>query len=414
MRRSLRFCLPVIAALIIFTGCGNRPHFMKYEVVFYAPLGSGTNEIGNNLPLLTNNITNDTTFNIEEYLDVSSDIKIGKNRVLIADKYNRCVSLFPLSPAQPVNSPILSTGEGYSFGVPFQVTQNKYGEIYVVAAVSNYMELAGMRPVKTNWEDLQYDENGNVIENDDYPNSSIQNDKLYYIYKFSPDGKFIYEIGENGIHTTPMSYPERIDIDQFDNIYAYFRDFDGDHQNWIVKRYSPSGELTFEFNTRYLASTNAIDDKVYYSRVSDIYNLKSDERLMVYSESMIIKRKGQEVKTPDDFFISLDVYSILQNSITRNLYRSKKQMDQFLGVTRDDILVLYSYDDRFKGVRFRFIDSSQSVQTEEVYYAPMLSRHYNHIRYFIDDNGNIYSLLVKDNAYYVLLRWKKVKSRKIG
>lgn len=395
----------LIVIIALLSSCGNKPNFMKYDVVFYAPLGTNNNEIGSNIPVLKTIYTNENDFFINDYLDVPTSIKIFRNKIYIADKYNNRISVYPLIAGAVTNTPILSAGDGYGFGTPFQVLLNKYGEIYVLASLSNYP--------------YSYQTNNGVISVQESQKDST-NYNQYYIYKFSTDGKFIYEIGENGIHSEPMAYPDRIDIDLFDNVYAYFKEYDNDMEQWLVKRFSPSGELTFEFNTKYFSPTNNMDDKVFLGRIGDVYNLKNDERLLIYSDNYIIERKNknngsfENITTPDEFYRSLDVYSILQNAITKNIFTSKKYTDEFINITKDDILVLYSFDEKYTGIRFRFIDIGNGTKKEEVYYAPVISDHYMHVKYFVDDNGQIYSIIIKDNSYFVVLQWRKQKSRELS
>jgi len=391
----------VTLLIFIYEGCTNRPNFMRYEVFFHAPLGTGLNEIGSNIPLLKENFSNSQEIKISDYLDIPTSIQIFKNKLYIADKYNKRVSVFNISKDTGTNLIILSSGEGYKFDTPFQVAVNKYGEIYVVASISNIE-----RKTYTNLNMEEYNEDVNFVDT-----NSEEGYNNFYIFKFSPDGRFIYSIGEKGIHSEPMSYPLRIEVDLFDNLYAYYKYYEGGREIWIVKRFSSSGELNFEFNTRYISSTNIKGDKVFAGRVSDIYNLKNDERLMIYSDYYIVQKKNTPVGTPDEVYHSLDVYSVLQNSITKNIFQSRKYIDQFIKITRDDILVLYSYDERFNGVRFRFIDIASSLNSQEVYYAPIISDNYPNFGFYVDDYGEIYSMVVKDNSYFVLLKWKKVKSK---
>lgn len=386
--------LPAVI-LMVLTGCGNKPNFMKYDVVFYAPLGTNYAEIGSNLPILQALYSNEDVIS-GDFMDVPTSLYLFKNKLYVADKYNNRISIFQIGGSEATNTFIPPVGDGYSYGTPFQVILNKYGEIYALVSDSN----------RNNKVELSTNEDETITVKKGDTNVS-----RYYIYKFSNDGKFIYAIGDDGIHSSPMNYPDRIDVDLFDNVYAYFKSYNNDREEWVVKRFSPSGELTFEFNTKYVATTNTVSDKVYIGRISDIYNLKNDERLMIYSENHIIKRKDKPIETPDEFYISLDVYSVLQNAITKNIMQSKKNMDDFISITKDDIVVLFSYDDKYNGIRFRFIDIGSPNLNEEVYYAPVLSEHYVHVGYFLDDHGEIYSIVVKDDGYFVLLRWRKVKSK---
>jgi len=393
-------CLMVLA--ITLSSCTDRPNFMQYEIVFYAHLGTETNEIGSNIPLLTNYYSNSSEVFISDYIDTIRSFDIFRDKLYLADKYNRRISVFPLKGGGEESKGFIipSSGDGYSFNIPFQVILNKYGEIFVVASQSNI--------------EAKYDTN--FISND--PNlidtNAIKGSNNYYIYKFSPEGKFVYVIGNNGIHSEPMVYPERIDTDLFDNLYAYYKTYDGDDPVWLVKRFSPSGELSFEFSTRYISATNIKGTNLYVGRVGDIYNLKNDERLIIYTDNYGIKNGISNTGIPENTYHSLDVYSILQNTITKNIFESTKLMDQFLKVTRDDILVLYSYVDKpqYRGIRFRFIDINSPTTNEEIYYAPVLSDNTANFGFNVDNDGNIYSIVVKDNSYYILLKWIKVLSRK--
>ena len=387
-----------VFAMLLFLSCGNRPNFMQYDIVFYTTLGTNALDIGSNIPLLTNSYSEDKSFSMGDNIDVPMGFQISRNRLYLADQYNRRVVIFPLAKG-PTNCTIIPpNGDGYSFGIPFQVMLNKYGEIYILATASNF---SADYSVRTN-EDGTYE----ISRPRDMTNFN-----QYFIYKFSPDGKFIYQIGENGVHSGGMEYPERLDIDLFDNIYAYYRGYENDRTEWIVKRFSPAGELSFEFNTRYVSPTNTVGDKTFVGTISSVYNLKNDERLMIFTDYFIVKKGAKIYETPDEFYHSIDVYSVLQNAITKNMMTAKKHMDEFNTITKDDILVLYSYDDRFKGVRFRFLDIANDSRKEEVYYAPVISDNYVHVQFYVDDTGQIYSVIVKDNAFYVILRWRKVQSR---
>ncbi len=394
----IKYIAICILSGIIFMSCGNRPNYMKYEVVFYTELGQGVNQIGSNIPLLTNFYTNSSEILIGDYLDVPNSIDIFKDKLYLADKYNKRLLVFPLMGVSSNIFYVGQTGEGYSFSTPFQVVLNKYGEIYLLASQSN----------------VEYKNQTNYGGEDSPDTNAMKRFGNFYIYKFSPDGKFIYSIGNNGIHSEPMPYPDRIDIDLFDNVYAYYKLYEQENPVWLVKRFSPSGELSFEFSTKYISSTNIKNGNEYVGRVGDIYNLKNDERLVIYTDYYQVEKAGADSGKPPDTYHSLDVYSILQNAITKNIFQQKKYMDQFLKVTRDDILVLYSYDEPNHGVRFRFIDINSPSKNEEVYYAPILSDENANYGFYVDDDGQIYSILVKDNNYFVILRWIKVQSRKIS
>ena len=375
----------VVFAFLLFD-CTGRPRLMNFEVFFYAPLGTNINEIGNNYQELKEEFSNQTVI-YNDYIDVPTSIQIYRNRIFIADKYNKKVVSFSLSGGDTNVFVISNRGEGYEFDIPLNVVVNKYGEIYVLGIITNVM----INEKKTNSEDFQ--------------------NNCCYIYKFSPGGKFIYAIGENGVNSGRMPLPERIDIDLFDNLYVYIPRYDGDYKNINVKRYSISGELTFDFDTKYISKTNYSGDEVYLNFISTIHNLKNDERLVISSRSYLIRKGEKNFTTPENFYNVVDVYSILKNAITRNIFKSRKYYADIMIVTYDDIIVLSSYDERAKAIKFEFVDISGDNLKKEVYYMPPLSSIYHTVGYWVDKNGNIYSIVVKGEKYFVILKWKKVKSR---
>lgn len=378
MRNRILF---TVLTMLLLSSCGMRHRFMKYEVVFSAPLGTEPGQIGSNMALMEAAFPNKDNFLVEDYLDVPNSIQIYRNKIYIADTYNNRVSIFKLQGAMGTNVVIPGIGADYAFRTPYQVVLNKYGEIFVLAAQTN--------SVTTN-----------------SPNS------VYYIYKFGVDGDFIYRLGLNGVNSGPMTYPDRIDVDLFDNLYVYFKDYNDNAEYWIIKRFSPSGELGFEFNTRYVILTNVVENETYYGQIGDIYNLKNDERLLIYSSYRIIKRNNQELVTPDKFFNSVDVYSVLKNRITDNLMRSQYELDGIMGITTEDEVVFYGYDQETGGVHFRFKNLFADQDKESVYYAPDMSSYYGFFLYYMDSKGELYSIIVKDNGYYVVLHW--LKKRKIS
>ena len=346
-------------------------------MVFHTKLGTNAGEIGNNLEMLKNAFKSGEEFYIGDYLDTADNFMLHKGRLYIADKYNKCISIFSLVSNKLIDT-IPNKGKDYSFDRPFQFIINKYGERFVLASVETNIE--------------------NITE--DYNN--------YYIYKFSPDNDFLYRIGEEGINSKGMYYPFRIDYDQYDNIYAYYKILDTNSQSWIVKRFSSSGELNFIFDSRYILQTSEINNEDFNVNITDIYNMKNDERLLLYTEYDNI-REPQHVLTNNVYFNSVDFYSILQNTITSNIIFSETFIDQILGITSEDVIVFYSFDEKYKLVRFRFINpkSTDKAGKEEIFYAPIISFPYVLIGYIIDENGEIYTAVVKDNEYFILLHWKK-------
>jgi hypothetical protein len=366
-----------VITVAVIGACSPKPRMMEFETVFHTTLGEELNEVGSNLPLLKMTMNEDESYLFESYIDIPDSFQIFRNKLYIADKYNRRISVFNLSMNPITNMIIPNKSADYEFGIPFQVALNKYGEIFVLASEST--------------------------------NSDPTNYEQYYIYKFSFEGKFIYRLGVNGINSAPMEYPDRIDIDLFDNLYVYHRDYSDDYLKWQVNRFSTSGEMNFSFNTKYISMTNQTGNKTYAGQISDVYNLKNDERMLFYMNYYLIEDDGKKIETPTDYYNSLNVYSILQNAITKNIFNSKQNIDGMLAITRDDEIVLYSYDDRNNAIRFRFINISDAQIREEFHYAPNIAEFYPSTRHFIDPSGDIYSILIKDNAHFVLIRWKKLK-----
>lgn len=368
----------IILLLIILYSCSGKPNFMKFDVVFYAPLGTNYNEIGSNIGEIKEIYSNQSLI-LNDYIDVPKSIQLYRNKIYIADYYNKRVSIFPIAENDTNIMIISNKGEGYEFDTPISVKLNKFGEIYVLATVSN--------------------------------KNSVSNMGNSYIFKFTPNGKFIYLIGENGLNSVPMNIPEKIDIDLFNNLYVYSVKYENDYKDYDIKRYSIAGELTFEFDTKYISKTNTINNEVYINLISAVHNLKNNERLIIASQSYLVMKDDKKIDTPTTFYNSVDIYSILRNAIIKNLFKSKRYFEDVLEVTYDDVAVLYSYDEKAKGVKFRFVDLSGSQEKEAIYYAPQISSLYQQSGYWIDKNGEIYSIIIKNQKYFVLIKWKKVKSR---
>lgn len=373
-----------------------RPRFLKFDVLFYAPLGTNEMEIGSNQEEISDYISNNMLVK-NDFIDVPTSLQIFRDKLFVADRYNKRVSIFSLGNKETNYIIISNKGNGYEFDTPVAVLVNKYGEIYILATITN----------KSTNKTRNIERNEEIVNKETEFKTSLP---LSYIYKFSPSGEFVYFIGEDGIHSDPMPLPYRIDIDLFDNLYVYTSRFDDDYKNINVKRYSMSGELIFEFDTRYISKTNVSGDEAYLNFISDIYNLKNDERLIISSKSYLIRKGTTTYEAPNIFYNSIDVYSILKNSITRNLFKEAGVSKEIITVTYDDVVVLYSYDQRAKGVKFEFVDVSGEGFKKEVYYIPFLPPLYQTVGYWVDKKGEIYSIVVKDEKYFVVLKWKKRKS----
>jgi len=354
---------------------------MDYEIIYQNKIGTNKTQIGSNLDLLKKTIDPKQAYLFSDYLDVPTSIQLYQNKIYIADKYKRHILVQSYRGDEPTNWIIPAKGKGYEFVVPFQIILNKYGEIYVLAQSTT--------------------------------NTNEDSHKLYLVYKFSIDGQFLYTIGEDGNNGKPFAYPMRMSVDLFNNIYLYFKTYNKkETADWLVRRYSPSGELNFEFNTRYLSLSNQIANETFSGRVSDVFNLKNDERLLLYSDFSITSRDKKTLKTPDKFYKSLDVYSLLQNSITRTLFQSTTEIDAILGITWNDDIVFYSYAPSFKGIHFTFLplnlDQEKQKELErQNYYSAPLSQYLLNAGTYLANNGELYSIVVKENKFYLLIHWIK-------
>lgn len=371
----------VFFLLLLLSACHRTPGMMEFEILFFAELGEEEGQIGSNVPELEEILADNETFLIGDELDVPVDFSVFQDKVYIADKYNERITVFPLSSdEEPLT--IANEGSGYAFGTNFQMVLNKYGEMFTVGSMTNLSV-------------------SNELYVDEY--------KIYYIYKFGIDGDFVYRIGEDGVNSGPMDYPVWMSTDLFDNLYVYHSIFEDGLGYWNVSRFSPSGELTFEFDTHYINLTNVIGNEVYLGRITDVYNFKNDEQLLLYSTFAVNERDGVSVTTPDEFYNSLDIYSVLKNTITENVLIEDEAIEGLMGISEDDEIILFTYDIDLDAVRFRYIDINEEDENEreKFYYAPMLSNYYSDFGFFIDSDGEIYSIVVKEDQYYVLLHWMK-------
>ncbi len=386
MRKWVSLVCCILLVGILLNGCGRRPPTMGKEVFFYAPLGNTNGSVGSNIDLLTNaGIVDDVE--IKDYLDVPTSIQIIGKKVYIADKYRGVISVFSVGnfgKAIP-QMEISNVGDGYAFGTVFQIAVNKYGEIYAVASVP-----------QTNVHQIQ---------------QSTNDKDNYLIYKFAYDGRFLYTIGGNGINTSPMPMPDFIDLDLFGNLYVYFREERLGDLYWRVKRYSSSGELNFEFDSQYIAKKHDIDGETYQSELYGLANLRNDERLIFFTANYLFKNQGDKGNQLVGYRSILEMYSILKNTVSRQLLDEKQRMEDVLGITADDTIVLYGYDERYRVIRFHFYDMFKNQHTYQ--YAPVLSDHYANFGFYVDQNGELYSLLVKENRHYILLHWKKRNQTKV-
>ncbi|MFN3660135.1 MAG: hypothetical protein ACK4TN_02725, partial [Brevinematales bacterium] len=324
MRKFVRGAI-LFGGMVVFllTGCGRRPQVMGKEVFLVAQIGNGEGQVGSNYDLLTNEgIVDDVE--IKDYLDVPTGIQILGKKVYIADKYRKKIVVYaPGQFGRPITQlEIPQVGEGYVFDTVFQVVVNKYGDMYA---------LVSLPETNRTWKEAEI------------TNQMHQ----YAIYKFGYNGRFLFAIGIGGINSSPMPAPDFIDLDLFGNLYVYFREEKNGELFWKVRRYSSSGELNFEFDSQYLAKKHEIDGETYQSELYGIANLKNDERLLFFTGNYLFKSHPEKGNQLVGYRNILEMYSILKNTVSRQLLDEKSRLEDVLGVTWDDTIVLYGYDEKY-------------------------------------------------------------------
>jgi len=391
MRRLVNLSLCLLIVGVVLTSCTRRPPQMGREVFLYAPLGMGEGQIGSNYDLLTNAGIDDD-IDIKDQLDVPTSIQILGKKVYVADKYRRAILvLTPGTFGKAVQQMVISNvGEGYAFDTVYQIAVNKYGEIYAVVSL----------PLTNRSIPLQ------VVDSNEI--GDVNN---YAIYKFGYNGRFLFSIGFRGINTEPMPAPDAIDLDLFGNLYAYFREDVLGELHWKVCRYSSSGELNFEFDSQYLAKQQEIDGEMYSTELYSIGNLKNDERLIFFMGNYLFKETPEKGKQLVSYRSLFEMYSILKNTIARQILDEKNRLEDILSIAWDDTIVLYGYDEKYKVVRFHFYDMFKNQHAYQ--YAPMIGAPYVNFGFYAAPNGEIYSIVVKDNKQYILLHWKKRNQTKL-
>jgi hypothetical protein len=208
-----------------------------------------------------------------------------------------------------------------------------------------------------------------------------------------------------------MPAPDAIDLDLFGNLYAYFREDVLGELHWKVCRYSSSGELNFEFDSQYLAKQQEIDGEMYSTELYSIGNLKNDERLIFFMGNYLFKETPEKGKQLVSYRSLFEMYSILKNTIARQILDEKNRLEDILSIAWDDTIVLYGYDEKYKVVRFHFYDMFKNQHAYQ--YAPMIGAPYVNFGFYAAPNGEIYSIVVKDNKQYILLHWKKRNQTKL-
>ena len=390
-----------IFILMLLNACQNK-ETVSYTAVFEANLGFEENEVGSNIPILEN-YPNRRGFTDNLLIDIPKPA-VYNGKVYIADSYNKRVNVFSMKAAgdQPLLS-IPREGKNYSFARPYDVYVDVFNDIYVLASIQDI----------ESYEVQNYSNQTAAI--DTYDEFLINLEKIsennFYLYKFSSRGDYLYRIGFTGINSKPMPYPVKISGDDFANIYLNFRPniLTNEMPYQVVRRYSKTGDLNFEFNTKTVSIDTNIQDTNYQGHVISADNYMHNEQLVVLSEYQPTTNALGETVLPmmDNIWSSMNIYSILENDFTEEVFHSTNITESILGIDKLGRIHLQSYDEKEDTMKIRVFDSRD--QTESIIYTPIHSSYYILYDYFIDEDGNLYNYLIDRKEKVILLRWDTEK-----
>ena len=389
--------------LLLFTASlliSCQKKILFYEKVFEADLGFEHNQIGSNLPILES-YSNRQGFPNSFLVDVPKLI-IQDHKLYVADSYNKVVTVFPIEKENIKTEPILSIpnkSKAYSFARPYEVFADRNNDIYILASIQDY----------ESYEVQNYSNQTAEIKNYDQFQTKIKNipDNNFYIYKFSSQGDFLYKLGLNGINSTPFLYPSQISGDNFGNLYLYFPalNLDQTYNYHTMRRYSSIGELNFEFNSKNIDIQTNINDIYYHGNIISINNYKHDEQLAVLTEYQpVTNAKGEEVPANiENVWSSINVYSILENDFTTELFKNKKITEAVLGIDKNGRIFFQSYNEETDSLKIRVLDTKD--KSENIYYTPIHSSYYVMFNYFLDNEGTLYNYILDRNSKIIVLQW---------
>ena len=375
---------------------------LSYEKFFEIDLGFESNQIGSNIPILES-YSNRQGFPDNVLVDVPK-ITIQDSKIYIADSYNKVINVFPsgIGKGNINNNPTISIpnkGENYSFARPYEVFVDRYNDLYVLASIID----------SESYEVQNYSNQTAEIKNYDQFQKNIKkiSDANFYIYKFSSRGVFLYRLGINGINSKPMLYPTQISGDNFGNLYLYFLNFDTTKNNnyYIMRRYSSIGELNFEFNSKTVDLQTNINDIYYNGNIINIQNYKHDEQLAILTEYQPITNSNKENIPPniENIWSSVNVYSILENDFTTEVFKNKKITEDILGIDKRGRIFFQSYNEQTESLKIRILDPE--TNHEKIYFTPIHSSYYILFDYFLDNNGTLYNYLLDRNNKIIVLQW---------
>lgn len=395
----LKKIIPILS-LLLFTHCQQK-ELLSYDNVFETPLGIEQGQIGSNIPILKS-YTNRQGFTDAFLIDVPI-LKIYHNKIYVADSYNKRISVFSLEHVTPENLLLTISNKGvdYSFSRPYDVYIDPYDDIYVLASLEDI-------------ESYEIQNYSNLTANiDNYNEFQKSFAKIpinnFHLFKFSSQGDFLYRIGINGINSSPFPYPTHINGDNFGNVYLSFLPSTTMEEEFyhIVKRYSPTGTLNFEFNSKTINITTNINGTNYQGSIMSINNYKHDEQLVILTEYQpTTNDKGEQIPALiDNIWSSVNIYSILENDFTQEVLKNESLTESIVGIDQEGKIFFQSYNPEDSSLKIRILNPIE--QSTQFYYAPIHSSYYTIYDYLIDEEGTIYNYLVDRNEKLIVLRWNQ-------
>lgn len=387
----------LIILSILIGSCQNKQQ-MSYKNVFQTSLGFKENEIGSNIPILES-YPNRQGFTDEWLIDIPK-ISVFNNRIYIADSYNKRVGIFPMGEKNP--DPLFTIpnkGEKYSFARPYEVFVDAFNNIYVLASIEDF----------ESYEVQNYSNQTAAIDLYDEVQENLEQIPVenFYLYKFSSRGSFLYRMGLAGINSKPMPSPIKISGDSLGNIYMSFLSsiLTEEKPYQVIYRYSNTGELNFEFNTRTINVSTNVNDINYQGNILSVNNYIHNEQLVVLTEFQPTTNTiGKPVPAIiDNIWSSINIYSILENDFIKEIFKNNIITESILGIDKNGNIYLQSYDEEAETMKIRVFDTIENK--EYILFAPIHSSYYILYDYFIDPDGNIYSYLIDRNQKVILLNW---------
>ncbi|MGL5255011.1 MAG: hypothetical protein ACRC9L_08480 [Brevinema sp.] len=386
----------LLSGLMFLTSCVRKFDVLNYHRVFTVALGTNGDEVGSNLPIL-DAFPDRRGLPSSMLLDIPAPVIEG-GKVYFADTYNKRVQVYTIDGRHLLT--LSNKGAQYEFARPYLVYVDRTESIYVAASDKDNESF-----------EVQFYTNQNISERDYIAFQNEQNainPYNYYIFKFSSRGEFLGKFGFTD--TDPMPFPARIQGDLLGNIYVQFDEqASNDSPSRIfIRRYSRTGELSFEFRTHSIRLETNVNNINYKGSITSVHNLINDEQLLVMVEFQpITNSKGESVPIEvDNIFSSLYVYSILENNFTRTIASFRGITPGVLGTDSRGKVFYENYDSESDTLRIikASIDPTEASVTN---YVPLQSAYYTLNPYFINSAGNLYNTVIDRQSSNYILEWKK-------